>query len=96
MTSQDFVSLMNQFVRKMKWLRRRLQEASGDIRNLRSEVKKLDAEQFNERSPELADTFYRNYERIDTIRTALRLAVNNIRRLEDLAAETGEEDEDES
>ena len=85
---------MNDFVTNILSLRKHLREVTSALRVLRSEVKQLDAEQFNESPPDLVETFYRNCERADTLRAVIRLATTTIRHLEKLPEEPDEEQEE--
>jgi hypothetical protein len=60
---------------------------------LRGKVKVLDAEQFNEPRPEIVEKFYRNYERMDNLRQAIRMCLRNIKRLEDLPVDEFEDED---
>jgi len=81
---ENFIVLMNEFTAAMKEFNRAVRKASGEIRSLRGKVRHMDADQFNENPEDVVEAFYRNYERIDNIRQACRMAQNNIKRLEKL------------
>lgn len=87
MNNEKLAEIMNDCVREMGDLRKALQQANRAIRMLRGRVKKLDAEFFNEPRAHDVEAFCRNYERIDNLRQAIRLALHNIRRLESIGAD---------
>lgn len=87
MAEEHLVDLINEFMKEMKTLHKALKSANSEIRSLRAKVKNMDAEEFNENPPDVIETFYRNYERVDNIRQGIRILLNNIKRLEDLPPE---------
>ena len=84
MAQEHLVDLLNDFMDDMKELQKSLKSANRQIRTLRSKVKNMDADEFNETPPDVVEKFYRNYERIDNMRQGIRILLNNIRRLDDL------------
>ena len=85
--AENFIVLMNEFTEKMKEFSRVVRKASREISQLRSKVRQMDADQFNENPEDIVEAFYRNYERIDNLRQACMMAANNIKRLESLPVE---------